>query len=399
MTRVEGGITASAGFLAAGVVCGIKRRGKDLALILSEQRAVVAGTVTQNRMRAPCVDWARKILKAGSARAIVANSGNANCCTGRRGRGDTAAIAQEVSVRLSLRREEVLVASTGVIGRYLPMDRVRRGIKKAAAALSRRGSHSAAEAILTTDTHPKELAIRFTIKGHPVTLGGIAKGSGMVAPHMATMFAFLTTDARMDLSTLRRGIRSAVEETFNAITVDGETSTNDMVLLLANGASEAPPIREGTPAHRRFMEALKALCRYLAHEIVRDGEGVTRCMSVLVTKAADREAARQVARRVAQSLLVKTMVAGRDPNWGRVAAAVGAAGVPIHPEKLQIRLGNRVVFKRGEPARISRRELLAQVDQPEVQIGIDLGVGSASAHLTSGDLTEEYVRINAKYTT
>ncbi|MBI3616003.1 MAG: bifunctional glutamate N-acetyltransferase/amino-acid acetyltransferase ArgJ [Candidatus Omnitrophica bacterium] len=399
MTRVPGGITAPAGFSASGVSCGIKKRGKDLAVIFSDRPAAAAGILTRNALRAPCVIRAENLLKKSAAQAVVANSGNANCCTGRRGRQDTQKTADWLGKRLGIPASRIFVASTGVIGRPLPMDRVREGIEKASQTLSRKGSLAAAEAIMTTDTRPKEIAVMLKIRGSPVTVGGIAKGSGMVCPQMATMLAFLTTDARVEPASLASAIRSAAAGSFNAITVDGETSTNDMLLILANGASGSPTIRKGSSLFPPFLAAVDQVCRYLAHEIVRDGEGVTRLMTVRVTGAANRQEADRVARAVANSVLVKTMVAGRDPNWGRVAAAVGASGVPVIPHRLTIHLGKIVVFHRGEPTRLPRERLLEQVDHPQVEIGIDLGSGRARTEILSGDLTEGYIRINAKYTT
>lgn len=399
MEALRGGVTAPAGFSASGSFCGIKRRGKDLALIVSDRPAQVVGMLTTNRLKAASVLRAARLLRRGTARAVVANSGNANCCTGQRGARDTEKTAHWAAQATGVPASQVVVASTGVIGQPLPMERLRQGIEKAAASLNRTGSHRAAEAILTTDTRPKEIAFRFFVEGKPVTVGGIAKGSGMIAPNMATLLAFLTTDAPVKRTDLRNALRFFVSRTFNAITVDGETSTNDMVILMANGAAPVPTIRLGGRAYRNFFDAVGLVCRHLAHEIARDGEGVTRLFTVRVTGAARTDQAERVARRVANSLLVKTMVAGRDPNWGRVAAAVGASGVPVRPDRLTLRLGKCVVFRRGEPARLSRQALLAEVDRPEVQIGIDLGQGNEEAHRIGADLTEGYVRINAKYTT
>jgi len=399
METVQGGVTAPIGFAASGVFCGIKKRGKDLALIVSNRPCSAAGMLTTNRMRAPCVEWAKKILRKGKARAIVANSGNANCCTGRRGEQNNRAMAEEAARLLGIPAAEVLVASTGVIGRPLPIENIREGIRSARGQLKRTGSHSAAEAILTTDLRPKEFAVHWKIRGRVVTLGGIAKGSGMIAPNMATMLAFLTTDLTVGPALLREALRQAVPETFNAITVDGETSTNDMVLLLANGGAGLPPLKKGSPDHKDFLKGVRQVCEALAKEIVRDGEGVTRLFTVKVTGAAGSAEAMKAARQIANSLLVKTMVAGRDPNWGRIAAAAGASGVPFQPKKLVIRLGKIIVFKGGEPAAVSRETLLEQVDHPEIRMEVDLGRGGAQAQMLSGDLTEEYVKINAKYTT
>ena len=398
MEAVRGGVTAPTGFLAAGVACGIKKRGRDLSLIFSQRPAVAAGLLTTHPLRAPCVDRAARLIRQGVARAIVANSGSANCCTGRRGREDCAEMARQAGRHLGIPASQVFVASTGVIGRFLPMQRVASGIRRASHSLSRTGSTLAAEGIMTTDTRPKEIAIRFRWGGEPVTVAGIAKGAGMVAPHLATMLAFLTTDARIERGLLAQILKLWVARTFNRITIDGDPSTNDMVLALANGASPAPAIRRGSPGHQRFQDALGAVCRTLAHELVRDGEGVTRLFTVRVWGAESDSAAQRLARGVADSPLVRTMVAGRDPNWGRIAAAAGAAGVPIQPGRLTIRLGRRTVFHRGEPVRVSRQQLLEQVDHPEVQFGIQVGRGPGEATVLSADLTEEYVRINAKYT-
>ena len=399
MEAVRGGITAPAGFTAAGVFCGIKRRGKDLALIFSDRPAQIAGMLTTNRLKASSVLRAERLLRKGIARAIVANSGNANCCTGRRGVRDTETTADQLARATGVPAAQVMVASTGVIGQPLPMNRLREGIRKSAGALSRTGSHAAAEALLTTDTRPKEIAFRFSVEGQPVTVAGIAKGSGMIAPNMATMLAFLTTDAPVNRAGLRNALRFFVPRTFNAVTVDGEMSTNDMVLLMANGAAPVPALRLGSRAYRNFFDAVGRVCRHLAHEIARDGEGVTRLFTVQVTGAARSEQAEKIARQIANSLLVKTMVAGRDPNWGRVAAAVGAAGVPFRPERLTLRLGKTVVLRNGAPTHPDREKLLEEVDRQEVAIGVELGQGREEAQMLSTDLTEDYVRINAKYTT
>lgn len=399
METVHGGVTAPIGFAASGVSCGIKKRGKDLALIVSNRPAAVAGTLTVNRLRAPCVEWAEKVLRSGTAQAIVANSGNANCCTGKQGEKDCLATAQQTAGLLGVSPEEVLVASTGVIGVPMPMDKLKKGLKEARAELSRTGSYAAAEAIMTTDIRSKEIAVHWKVDGRVVTVGGIAKGSGMIAPNMATMLAFLTTDLEVSPALLKETLRLIVPGTFNSITVDGEMSTNDMVLLMANGAAGLPALKKNTPLYRDFLKAVQQVCGFLAHEIARDGEGVTRLFTVKVTGGATAAEADRAARQVANSLLVKTMVTGRDPNWGRIAAAVGAAGIPFDAKKLVIRLGKVTVFRGGEPARVSRPLLLKQVDHPEVKMEIDLGRGKAEARMLSGDLTEDYIKINAKYTT
>jgi glutamate N-acetyltransferase/amino-acid N-acetyltransferase len=307
-------------------------------------------------------------------------------------------MATAVARQLGIRPIDVVVASTGIIGQPLPIAKICDGIERAATLLDTRGSPLAAEAILTTDTRPKEVAVRFRHGSGWVTLGGIAKGAGMVAPKMATLLAFLTTDAKIEAGLLQEVLSHWVSVTFNAMTVDGETSTNDMVVILANGASCGKVLQPNTSGFRRFSQALGWVCRHLVDELIRDGEGVGRIFRVKVTGADDDAIASSVARRVANSLLVKTMVAGRDPNWGRIAAAIGDAGVAIDPKSVEIRLGSTTVFKHGAPCRILRSRLLMEMDKPEVNIAIALGKGKGSKEMLAADLTEGYVRINARYT-
>ena len=400
---VGGGVVAAEGFEACGLHAGIKRVRPDLALLHARRPAAAAGCFTTSQVVAAPVVVTREHLarSGGIARAVVVNSGNANACTGPRGLEDARAMAREAAAALGVAEEQVLVASTGVIGVPLPMDRLREGIRRAAGLLSREGGAAAAEAILTTDTRVKQAALRLPLgDGRWVHVGGMAKGSGMIHPQMATMLAFITTDAPLRPEVLQETLREAVEVSFNMVTVDGDTSTNDMVLVLASGAVGGPPLQPRTPAYQAFAMGLQAVCGVLAREIARDGEGARHLIQVRVTGARTTQQARQVARTVAGSNLVKTAVAGADPNWGRIAAAAGRAGVPLHPERMAVWLGDVQVVAGGMPADYSedaaRQALLAE----EVHIRVDLGEGGPGEAVAWGcDLTCDYVHINASYRT
>lgn len=393
------GVTAPRGFLAAGVHAGLKRKRKDVALIVSQTPAVAAGTFTTNQVKAAPVVLSAEHLKAGQARAIVANSGNANACNGERGYADARRMAEYTAELLGIRTEEVLVASTGVIGLPLPMDKVEAGIRSACQALSPSGGDDAAEAILTTDTRTKQAAVEFDVDGVPVRIGGMAKGSGMIHPNMATMLAFLTTDAAVDPVFLQEALTRAVDETFNMISVDGDTSTNDMVLMLANGQADNPTVMSGSPAAERFSAALRALCLYLAKEIVRDGEGATKLVEIAVCGAPSTAAARTIARSISASNLVKTAIFGQDANWGRILAAAGYAGVPFEPEKVTIYLGDVRVAERGSALAFDEEAAARALGEKEVRITVDLGAGDYAATAWTCDMTYDYVKINASYRT
>ncbi len=394
------GVTAPKGFRAGGIACGIKKSGAlDLALLVSDVPAAAAGTFTRNRFRASCVDHSERVARQGRARAVIVNSGNANAATGKQGERDTAEMAKRAASAFHVPAGEVLVASTGVIGVPLPMAAVRAGIEELAARLGAAGGRRAARAIMTTDSVPKEKAVRKRIGGASVTVGGMAKGSGMIHPNMATMLAFITTDANVPAPALRKILRGAVDDSFNAITVDGETSTNDMVLCLANGAAGGAAVLAGRDLEV-FSGMLGDVCRDLSEKIVRDGEGASKFIRVVVTGAASFSAARRVARAVAVSPLVKTAVYGGDPNWGRIAAAAGNAGVAFRPEKVSIRVGGVPIVRRGEglgPA--AEREVARSLRGKEIEIGVDLGAGKARASYFTCDLTHEYITINASYRT
>lgn len=391
------GVNFPKGFRSAGVYCGIKKPGLlDLALIVSDTEASVAGTFTQNRVQAAPVRWSKRVVAGGRARAIIANSGNANCLTGEQGERDAQRMAVMVAERLGCPPEQVVVASTGVTGVRMPMNAIEAGIPDALARLSDGDDRATADAILTTDTFPKRACLELETPDGIVRIGAIAKGAGMIAPNMATMLAFITSDAHIEPAPLQGILTEVVQQTFNCITVDGDTSTNDMVILLANGAS-------GTTLRghslERFQQGLYQVCEYLAKRIVRDGEGATRLFEVRVEGASSPQEARQVARTIAESLLVKTALHGGDPNWGRILAAAGRSGVPIELNHLRLTLQDVVVFENGQPLPFDEGALAQKLLGEEVLIRLELGQGEASAHFWSCDLTAEYVKINSAYRT
>lgn len=396
---VRGGITAPEGFLAAGAHAGIKKPGiPDLALVVSEQPGPIAGVFTKNRVAAAPVLLDRRHLRRGIGRAIIVNSGNANACTGARGLADAEEMARLVAGCLAVPLHTVFVGSTGVIGLPLPMPCIRRGIPRLVARLRQRGGRDAARAILTTDKKTKEVALSARIGRQTVTVGGMAKGSGMIHPDMATLLAYLTTDAAIERRALQQALLAATESSFNCISVDGDTSTNDTVLCLANGHAGNPPLRAGTPAYGVFLQLLGEACRSLARQICRDGEGVTKLVRVQVIGAGTVDDARQVARTIGTSNLVKTSLFGEDANWGRIMAAIGRSGVRIRPGRISLVIGGVPIVKGGiglGPA--AERALSRAVQRKEFTIAVDLGQGTAAAHLWTTDLSYEYVRINASY--
>ncbi len=396
---IAGGITAPAGFEAAGVACGIKTSGLDLALVVSIQPARAVGIFTTNLAVAAPVVVTRDHLRRsnGTAKAIVVNSGCANACTGDQGLAAARAMATDTSRALGCPTEQVLVSSTGVIGVQLAGDKLRQGITLATAALGRDGHRAAAQAIMTTDPWAKEAAVRVATPAGVFHVGGMVKGAGMIEPNMATMLGFLTTDAEVEPEPLRRALTETADETFNAITVDGETSTNDMVLLLAGGRSGVRIDDNGYPV---FVDALRAVCRELALAVVRGGEGATKLVAITVTGARTAAEAKQAARAIANSPLVKTAVHGGDPNWGRLVAVVGRAGVGFDPARARVRIGDVELF-RDERVFTDREPAAAEhLSGSEVVIGVDVGAGgTGAATLWTCDLSAEYVRINADYRT
>lgn len=389
-----GGACSPGGYRAAGVHCGIKRSDPDLALLASDGSAAAAGVFTTNRVRAAPVRYSRGVVDGGRARAVVVNSGNANACTGERGERDARAMAAETGRALGCSPGEVLVASTGLIGVPLPIGKVCSGIRDAAGRLAGDGG-DAARAILTTDRFTKTAAVRFRAGGREITVGGMAKGAGMVHPDMATTLGFLTTDAPVPPGPLGEALRTAVDASFNRITVDGETSTNDAVLALANGAAGGLAL-EGADLER-LARSFSRVARHLALEVVRDGEGATRVAEVVVQGAADGEDARRAASQVCTSPLVKTALAGGEPNWGRIVAALGASGAELDPAGLAVRLGDVDVVEGGARVDGAGERAAAALEGDEVRIRVDLAAGGATATMWTCDLTDEYVRVNAGY--
>jgi len=393
------GVTAASGFTANGVDADLKSRGLDLALVVSDRPATVAGVFTINRFSAAPVVYDRKIVAGGSARAVIVNSGNANACTGEKGLADVHRTAETVAGALDVTKREVLVSSTGVIGQRLPVVKICDAVAGLVEGLSRDGGGKAAEAIMTTDTVSKQTAVGLEIGGVTVTIGGMAKGAGMIAPNMATMLAFITTDAAIESEPLDDALRAAVNRTFNCISVDGDSSTNDTVLVLANGAAGGNVIVSGSAEYDRVSEALDQVCRELALMLVRDGEGATKVIEVHVVGARDGEDARRAARAVAESLLVKTAIFGGDANWGRIVCAVGYSGAHLDPARVTVYIGDVEVMRGGEVAVYREEEAAAVVAQSEVPIQIKLGLGDGEATIWSCDLTYDYVKINADYRT
>jgi len=399
VAAAKSGVTAPLGFRAAGVAAGIKANGNpDLALLVSDKPAAAAAVFTTNRAVAAPVVVSREHLErsGGTARAIVVNSGCANACTGEEGLQTARDMGAETARLVGCPAEHVLVASTGVIGVALPIEKIRAGLPAAFRALGADQGGAAARAIMTTDPFPKEAAARATIAGRELAVGGMAKGSGMIEPAMATMLAFVTTDAAVPQPLLGRALREAVDDTFNAITVDGECSTNDCVVVLANGASGVAVDDAGYGA---FAAALRGVCHELALGIVRGGEGATKLVTITVTGAASADDARRAAKAIANSPLVKTAVHGGDPNWGRLIAVAGRAGVAFELERAAVRIGPTVLFKDGKPHDENAPRAAQHLAGKDVEVTVDLGAGAASSTVWTCDLSAEYVRINAEYRT
>lgn len=394
-----------AGFTAGGLPCGIKKTGApDLMVIAAEGPAVLAGVFTRNVVQAAPVTWTRKVAAAGACRSIVANSGNANACTGPQGDADAAEMAALTGAALGVPAEEVAVASTGVIGQELPMPKLRQGIPRAAAELRPDGWAAAAEALRTTDTVAKHHSARGQVKSGagdvPVTVTGIAKGSGMIHPDMATMLAFLATDAPVGATDLQSALAAAVERTFNRITVDGCTSTNDCVLLLAGGGAGGPVLTPEAPGWAAFTGLVHEVCDALAAAIVADGEGATREVTFTVTGLPTEAEAVAVAKAVAASPLVKTALFGADPNWGRILAAAGQAGVDFDPAQAALHIGDQALLKDGRHLGAEAEAAAAGVMAARAYgITLGLGDGPGAASVRTCDLSYDYVRINADYRT
>ncbi len=392
----SGSVTSPEGFFAGAVCAGIKEKGiLDLAILSSRLPCTAVAMFTTNRIKAAPVVLCQQRLRGGKAAAVVINSGCANAGTGERGLTDAAEMASLAAGVTGLSPEDVLVASTGVIGDPLPMERLREGIGRI--ELARDGGHTLARAIMTTDTVPKETAVR--VAGGGFTIGGVAKGSGMIHPDLATLLVFLTTDASVELEFLRSALRQAVDVSFNMISIDGDTSPNDTILIMANGMAGNEPIRQGGQQAEAFQQALNGLCIHLAKAIACDGEGATKFIEVTVDGAPGVAEARLVARTVVSSPLVKSAVHGSDPNWGRILAAAGRSGVEITETKLDLALGGIDLVRAGRVLSFARDDVVRRLNESEVSIVLDLNLGSATATAWGCDLSEEYVTINSQYTT
>ena len=399
--NLKGGVTAPKGFLAAGIHAGVKPAPTlDLALVLSEREGPISGVFTKNQILAASVVLNQRQLKKKTGQAIIINSGNANACTGPQGMADAKEVLDLTAKHLGIPKQAVFVGSTGVIGRTLPMSPLRSGIPQVITQLSRAGHTLAAEAIMTTDTHSKEIACQAKIGRQVITIGGMAKGSGMIHPNMATMLAYLTTDAAITPHALQRALTQSVDDSFNCISVDGDSSPNDMVLCLANGLAQNPLITHGTPAWNTFQTLLQHACESLALNICRDGEGATKLVTIIVEGTKSHREAKQIGQTIATSLLVKTALFGEDPNWGRIIAAIGRAGVPLNPTHITLKFDEVTVVQEGQRVSTQADHRAQQVmRRKELTLSVSLGKGAGFHRLWTTDLSYEYVKINASYTT
>ncbi len=401
MKQIDGGITAVQGVSASGVHAGIKAVDtKDMALIVTDTPATAAGVFTKNSIIAAPVVVCREHLSDGCAQAVIINSGNANACTGDTGMANARRMAAATAEQLGIEANLVLVSSTGVIGQQLPMENIETGIQTAVNMLNPEGGNDAAEAIMTTDTHPKTSAVEVQIDGVPVKIGGIAKGSGMIAPNMATMLSYLTTDARIDAPTLQTALNSVVDNTYNLLTIDTDASTNDTVIILATGCADNVPIVEATGEnYETFCEGLQFICTALVKMLARDGEGATKLVEVVVTNAKNRTDAEKAARAVAESPLVKTAIFANDANWGRIMMAIGKSRAEFDPRQVDVWIANYQLVKNGMGSGYDEDKATALLAQDPVRITIDLRAGDTAIKVWTCDYSYDYIRINADYRT
>jgi glutamate N-acetyltransferase/amino-acid N-acetyltransferase len=403
-------VTFPRGFRAGTAACGIKAfttgassiptgQRDDLCVVHSERGCDTGGVFTTNRVKSASVVIDQLHLQHNRVQALAINSGNANACTGAQGFKDALLMAKLTADRLDLDPDQVLVSSTGVIGRYLPMDAIKAGIAQACGNLSGDGGNAAARAIMTTDTQPKTASLEIQIGGSTIRIGGMCKGSGMIHPNMATLLAYITMDAAVEPGLMAKLVKPVADRSFNQVTVDGDSSTNDTFLLLANGAAGNEPIRAGSEEAAQLEAAVLEVARGLARGIARDGEGATKLITVRVSDAVSDEEARAAARAVASSSLVKTAVHGGDPNWGRIVCALGYSGAELALDKLHLSVGGLVVFERGAGVDVDLAAVRSAFEQPEIEIVATLGLADGRAEAWGCDLSEEYVRINADYTT
>ncbi len=401
ITLVDGGtVTTPRGFLAGATYAGLKTYAEDkldLGLIISEAPCSAAGVYTQSSIKSPSVTVTQEHVKGGSVRALVVNAGIANCSVGHQGYLDAKEMTALASKKLGVRSDEVAVCSTGIIGVELPMSLIKTGLENI--QITGDGGHELARAMMTTDTRPKEVAVSFELDGRQVQMGGVTKGSGMIHPNMATMLSFVTTDAAVEKQFLDAALREVADASFNMMTVDGDTSTNDTLLVLANGLAENRPVNASSPDAPVFKEALMEVCVHLAKEMARDGEGATRLITVEVLGATDVADARKAARTVASSNLVKSAVYGSDPNWGRVMMALGRSGAAVEETKVDLFVNDVCIMEEGKPVPFHRDVVVALMRGPEVTFRLNLNLGNEEATAWGCDLTEEYVIINSAYTT
>jgi glutamate N-acetyltransferase/amino-acid N-acetyltransferase len=395
----NGSVTSPKGFKAAGINCGLKEKKKDLALIKSDVPATVAAVFTTNRVAAAPVLISRENAAKGTAQAIIINSGGANACTGQQGLADAREMTELTAQMAGIKPELVLVASTGVIGKYLPMNIIRKGITEIVPRLASDGGTIAAQAIMTTDMHPKNFSVAFELDDKKCTIGAIAKGSGMISPNMATMIMAITTDVNIQARLLQDALKTSVDISLNALTVDGDMSTNDSVFLLANGMSGNYAITSKNENYEKFVAALKAICLKMTRVIAMDGEGATKLVTITVENALNHEQANRAAKAIANSLLVKTAIFGMDPNWGRVISATGASGVEMNLEAVSIRFAGITVAENGAAIPFDFPAMKKALADKEIAINISLGMGNHSATVYTCDLTYDYVKINAEYHT
>jgi len=399
--KIPGGITAPKGYKAAGVKAGLKKSGKlDLAVIYSTTPASVAAVFTTNTMAAAPVIVSRQAIQNGTASAVVVNSGCANACTGPQGLKDAQAMAHITAQLLDIDDREVIVSSTGIIGVSLPMDKIKDGIKRAVGQLDEQGYDSATTAIMTTDTFSKSCAYEFELGGVPVRIAGIAKGSGMIHPNMATMLCFITTDAAIAPPVLQQALTDAVNVSFNMISVDGDSSTNDMTSVLANGLAGNTLIDSvDCQDYTILTAALTEVCIYLAKQVVRDGEGATKFLEITVQGAQDDVDAKKAVMAIAKSPLVKTAFFGEDANWGRILCAAGYSEATLDPEKISLTIGDVPIVKHGMGVQFDEKALKAIMSQQDITVTVDLGLGEGSATMWTCDFSYEYVKINGEYHT
>lgn len=397
MKIIEGTIASPKGFHAAGLHSGLKKTKKDLGMIYSDVPAAAAAVYTTNQVKAAPIFVTKEAMVDATIQAVVVNSAYANACTGKIGAENALAMQALAAEQLAVPKETVAVASTGVIGKQLPMEIIEKGIKQI--DLPTANPYDFHEAILTTDTSTKEIVVSAKINGQTVTMAGVAKGSGMIHPNMATMLAFITTDAQISSELLQGILADKTETTFNQITVDGDTSTNDMVLVLANGLAENPMIEIGTPAYETFVEMFQLVSEALAKLIAKDGEGATKLIEVEVVGASNPSDARLAAKKVVGSSLVKTAMFGEDPNWGRIICAVGYAGSQTDPEKIDMWIGQQQLLKHSQPQEFDEAEMKQTLEKEKILITVDLNIGEAKGKAWGCDLTYKYVEVNALYHT